>query len=59
MMPTGHQQHAGADVEGAREEKVEIRLFELELARFFEAFDERVLELELADEAQPVAEAGA
>ena len=50
------QQHSGADVERARNQKVDIRLFQLELTRFFQAFDDRMLELELPDEAQPVAE---
>ena len=51
-----HQQHAGADVEAARQQEVDVGLFELELAGFLEALDERVLELELADEADAVAE---
>ena len=46
-----HEQHARADVEAARQQEVEVGLLELELARLFEALDERVLELELADEA--------
>ena len=40
----------------ARQQEVDVRLFELELARLFEPFDQRVLELQLADEADAVAE---
>ena len=46
-----HQQHAGAHVEAARQQEVDVGLFELQLAALLEALDERVLELELADEA--------
>ena len=52
-----HEHHPGADVERAADEKVEIRLFQLELAARFEALDERMLELDLADEADAIAEA--
>ena len=38
-------------------EEVEIRLFELELAALLQALDDGVLELELADEPQPIGEA--
>ena len=41
----------------ARQQEIDVGLFELELAGFFEPFDERVLELQLADEADAVAEA--
>ena len=51
-----HEHHAGADVERARQEKVEIRLLELQLAAALEALDERVLQLELADEADAIRE---
>ena len=40
-----------------RQQEVEVGLLELELAGFFEPFDECVLELQLADEADAVAEA--
>ena len=46
-----HQQHAGAHVEAAGQQEVDIRLFELELAAFLEPLDEGVLQLELTDEA--------
>ena len=39
------------------EQEVEVGLFELELARFLEPLDERVFELELADEADARREA--
>ena len=55
MMPTGASA-LGADVERARKQKVDIGLFQLRLTRFFQAFDDRMLELELPDEAQAVAE---
>ena len=51
-----HEHHAGPHVEGARDEEIEIRLFELELAGLFEALDHGVLDLHLADEAQAIAE---
>ena len=40
-----------------RDEEVEIRLFELELAALLQALDDGVLELELADESQPIGKA--
>ena len=52
-----HEQHARAHVEAAGQQEVHVRLLELELSRFLEPFDERVLELQLADEADAVAEA--
>ena len=57
MMPTGHEQLARADVEPAIDEEIEIRLLELQLALVFAAFDDRVLHLELRDEADPIREA--
>ncbi len=51
------EQHACADVEAPRQEEVEIGLFELELTMFFESLDERVLELELPDEADALRKA--
>ncbi len=42
----------GAEVQRRVHEEVEVGLLELELAALFEAFDDRVLELELADEPQ-------
>ena len=56
MMPTGIEQHARADVERARQQEVDVGLLQLQLARLLEAFDEGVLELELADEADAVGE---
>ena len=53
-----HQQHAGADVERARQQEVDVGLLELELAGFLEALDEGVLELQLADEADAIGENG-
>ena len=41
----------------ARQQEVDVGLFELDLARFFEPFDERVLDLQLADEPKTVGEA--
>ena len=52
-----HQQHARAHVERTRQQEIDVRLFELELAAFFQSFDERVLQLELGDEANPRREA--
>ena len=52
-----HQHHAGAHVEPPREQEIDVRLFELELAAFLEPFDERVLQLQLADEPDAIAEA--
>ena len=51
-----HQQHPGSEVEAARDQEVEIGLFELELAGFLQALDEGVLQFELADEADAVRE---
>ena len=46
----GHEHHAGPDVEAARDQEVEIGLFELHLAGLLEALDERVLQFQLAHE---------
>ena len=51
-----HEQLAGADVEPPVDQEVEVGLFELELAFVFTAFDNRVLELQLRDEPNPVRE---
>ncbi len=51
------EQHPGAEVQRRAHEEIEIRLLELELAALLEAFDDRVLELELADEPQPIGKA--
>ena len=59
MMPDGHEHHPGAEVQRRVDEEIEIRLLELELAAFLEALDDRVLELELADEAQRGRKSGA
>ena len=53
----GHEQLARADVEPAVDEEIEVRLFELELAFLFAAFDDRVLDFELGDEADAIGEA--
>ena len=50
MMPIGISIMPGADVERAIEQEIDVGLLELELAGFLEPFDERVLELQLADE---------
>jgi hypothetical protein len=52
-----HEQHAGAEVQGGVNEEVQVRLLQLQLAALFQALDDRVFELELADEAQPLGEA--
>ena len=52
-----HQHHARAHVEAAREQEVDVGLLELQLAGFLEPFDQRVLQLQLADESDAVAEA--
>ncbi len=52
-----YQHHPCAHVEAARQQKIDVGLFELELSGFFEPFDQRVLELQLADETDAVAEA--
>ena len=54
--PDRHQQHAGPEVEAARDQEVEIGLLELELAGFLQSFDEGVLQFELADKADAVRE---
>ncbi len=46
-----HQQHAGAHVEAARQQEVDVGLFQFQFAALFQALDERVLELEFTDEA--------
>ncbi len=53
----GHEQLARADAEPAVDEEIEVRLFELELAFLFAAFDDRVLDFELRDEADAIGEA--
>ena len=53
----GHQQQAPANVESARQQEIDVRLLELEFAGLLETFDERVLHLELGDEANPGREA--
>ena len=50
MMPTGTSSMPARTLNARREQEVEVRLLELELARLLEAFDKRVLELQLADE---------
>ena len=57
MMPTGTSIMPGPHVEAARQQEVDVRLFQFELPGFFEPFDQRMLELQLADEADAVAEA--
>ena len=53
----GHEQHAGAHVEAARQQEVDVGLLQFQLAGFFEPLDEGVLQFQLADEADPVGEA--
>ena len=52
-----HEQHPGAEVEGGVDEEIEIGLLELEFSAFLEALDDRVLDLQLADEAQAIGKA--
>ena len=53
----GHEQLARAHAEPAVDEEIEVRLFELQLAFLFAAFDDRVLDFELRDESDPIREA--
>ena len=55
--PHRRKQHPRPEVEFRLHLEVQVRLFQLHLARFLGAFDEAVLELELPGEAQPLAEA--
>ena len=57
MMPTGASSIPARRLNAGVDPEVQVGLFQLQLARFLEAFDQAVLELELADEAQAVAEA--
>ncbi len=50
-----HQHHAGANVEGTREQKVDVGLFEFQFARFLEPFDEGMRDLKFTNEANAVA----
>ena len=52
-----HQEHAGAEVHGARDEEIDIGLFQLDLARRLEPLDKRVLELQLRHKPDPIGEA--
>ena len=52
-----HQEHPGAEVQLAGDEKVDVGLFELELPCLFEPLDKGMLQLELGDEPDPVREA--
>ena len=52
-----HQHHARPHVEPPREQEVDVGLFELELAGFLESLDQRVFQLQLADEPDAIAEA--
>ena len=54
-MPTGISSMPARTLNAARQQEVDVGLFQLQLAAFLEALDERVLELELADEADPSA----
>ncbi len=56
--PDRRQQHPCADVECRLDPEVQVRLFQFQLAGFLAAFDEAALELEHADAAQALAEAG-
>ena len=57
MMPIGTSTIPARTLNDARDQEIQIGLFELQLARFLEPLDEGVLELELADEADAVGEA--
>ena len=57
MMPIGTSSIPARTLNAARQQEVDVRLFQLQLARFFQSLDERVLELELADEANARREA--
>ena len=50
------QHHPGPEVDRGLDEKIQIRLFQLELAALFEALDDGVLQLELANETDPIRE---
>ena len=45
-----HQQHARAKIDAAREQEVDIRLLQFEFARLLQPLDERVFQLQFADE---------
>ena len=48
-----HEQHAGAHVERASDQEIEIRLLDLELTALLEALDDGVLDFDFADEPEP------
>ena len=56
MMPTGISSMPARTLKLRGDQEVEVGLLELELAGLLEAFDEGVLQLEFADEADPVRE---
>ena len=55
--PHRNQEHAGPDVERPREQEIDVGLFQLDFALFFEPFDERVFQFELRNKANPRREA--
>jgi hypothetical protein len=52
----GHQHHARTHVQPPRQQEVDVRLFQFQLARLLQSFDEGVLEFQLADETNAFAE---
>ena len=56
MMPIGISSMPARTLNRARQQKVEVRLLELQLAGLLQTLDEGMLELQLADEPDAVAE---
>jgi len=52
-----HKHHARADVEAARDQKIQICLLKFQLAGFLEPLDKGVLQFQLADKTDPLREA--
>ena len=57
MMPTGISIMPARTLKRARQQEIDVGLLELQLARVLEPLDQRVFELELADEPDAIAEA--
>ena len=53
----GREQHACPEVELARQQEIDVRLFELELSSNFETLNERMFQLQFADESDARREA--
>ena len=49
--PHRHEQHPGSQVEAARHQEVDVRLFQFDGALFLETFDNGMLQLQFRDEA--------